>query len=262
MEDKSVTVSATSSPQSSKSIASMNCDKSVTETVTGEKSTMKVYLTNGTFQIVKYGDATDIRGIVQLLTSRLSSDSSQRRFEGCYGIRLINTLNRDEVYWLHHDLGVMQVMHEHRNKSEDWRYELRIRYMPSSLSDLLSKDCVTFHYLYDQLKNDYLALTANVELETAILLCCLEIRRYFKDISHFALDKKSNFEYLDKEIGLHKLLPSTVLSSVKRKVLRKAIQSQFRKVSTLDEIDCMLRFIDLLQSLLKFKEESFKCALG
>lgn len=40
-------------------------------------------------------------------------------------------------------------------------------------------------------------------------------RRFFKDLSHIALDKKSNFEYLERDIGLHKFLPAAVITAHK-----------------------------------------------
>lgn len=46
-----------------------------------------------------------------------------------------------------------------------------------------------------------------------------------------SLDKKSNIEYLEKEFGLHKFLPKSVLDAIKPKVLKKAIQQQFKKVA-------------------------------
>ena len=36
----------------------------------------------------------------------------------------------------------------------DYRYELRIRYLPKSFHDMLAQDRVTFHYFYDQVKDD------------------------------------------------------------------------------------------------------------
>lgn len=66
-----------------------------------------------------------------------------------------------------------------------------------------------------QVKNDYLKIDKPIAQDLAIQLCCLEIRRFFKDITQFALDKKSNFEYLEKDVGLHNFLPSPVLSSIK-----------------------------------------------
>lgn len=34
-------------------------------------------------------------------------------------------------------------------------------------------------------------------------------------MTHVALDKKSNFEFLEKDVGLHKFLPSPVISNNK-----------------------------------------------
>lgn len=70
-----------------------------------------------------------------------------------------------------------------------------------------------------QVKNDYLKIETPIDQEIAIRLCCLEIRRFFKDITQFALDKKSNFEYLEKDVGLHKFLPSSVITSIKVSIL-------------------------------------------
>ena len=101
-----------------------------------------------------------------------------------------------------------------------------------------------------------------MDVDLAVQLACLEIRRFFKDIPQFAIDKKSNFEYLEKEIGLHKFLPASVIASIKHKHLRKQIQSQFKSISSLDESQCMLRFLELVQEVLHFKEERYKCEFG
>lgn len=54
--------------------------------------------------------------------------------------------------------------------------------------------------------------------------------RYFCKDMQISMDKKSNIEYLEKEFGLHKFLPKSVLDAIKPKVLKKAIQQQFKKV--------------------------------
>ncbi len=35
----------------------------------------------------------------------------------------------------------------------NFRYELRVRYLPKSFHDLLAKDRVTFYYFYDQVSH-------------------------------------------------------------------------------------------------------------
>lgn len=39
-----------------------------------------------------------------------------------------------------------------------------------------------------------------MDQETAIQICCLMIRNFFKDSSYISLDKKSSFEYLEREV--------------------------------------------------------------
>lgn len=101
-----------------------------------------------------------------------------------------------------------------------------------------------------------------MDVDLAIQLACLEIRRFFKDIPQFAIDKKSNFEYLEKEIGLHKFFPASVILSVKHKQLRKSILTQFKVICSLDESQCMLKFLELVDVVLHFKEERYKCEFG
>lgn len=38
--------------------------------------------------------------------------------------------------------------------ASEWRYELRIRYLPEDLRELYEKDKVTFFFYYDQVGNE------------------------------------------------------------------------------------------------------------
>ena len=71
-----------------------------------DKSTLKVYLPNGGFNVVKFGDATDIKGIIQLLTCRLGG--GQRAFAHLYSMRMVNTITGD-IHCLHQDTTMYQV---------------------------------------------------------------------------------------------------------------------------------------------------------
>lgn len=52
-----------------------------------------------------------------------------------------------------------------------------------------------------QVRNDYLCANhAALDQDVAVQLCCLEIRYFFKDMQQIALDKKSNLEYLEREV--------------------------------------------------------------
>ncbi|XP_011690987.1 PREDICTED: focal adhesion kinase 1 [Wasmannia auropunctata] len=227
-----------------------------------DKATLKVHLPNGGFNVVKFGDAIDVRGIISLVTSRLAVGT--RHYRNLYAMRLHHP-GSGESYWLHQDTTMYQVQEKYERKHPhcEWRYELRVRYLPQNLNDLYEKDKVTFYYYYDQVRNDYLlANHATLDQDVAVQLCCLEIRYFFKDMPQIALDKKSNLEYLEREVGLHKFLPRSVLNGMKPKALRKLIQQHFKKVAALSELECMFKFFDLLRAHYRFDQERFICALG
>ncbi|EEC05402.1 focal adhesion kinase, putative, partial [Ixodes scapularis] len=122
-----------------------------------------------------------------------------------------------EVQWLHQDTTMFQVVEKYlpQHNTSDWRFELRVRYLLSNLKEFYEKDPVLFAYFYKQVQSDFLVKCNDIDQDLAIHLCCLEIRRFWKDMTHAALDKKSNYELIEKEIGLHKFLPANVITSNK-----------------------------------------------
>lgn len=174
------------------------------------------------------------------------------------------------VRWLHQDTTMFQVQEimaqEDRKLSApapEWRFELRVRYLPTDLEELYERDKVTFCCYYDQVRLDYLEKDfESVDLDLALQLCCVEIQRFFKDLSQKALDKKSNMDYLEREVGLRKFLPRHVLDTQKPKALRKLIQTHFKRYAGMSDRECMFKFFEVLKSIYRFDQERFACALG
>lgn len=73
-----------------------------------DKSTLKVHLPNGTFNVVRFGDAADIKGIIHLLTNRLYTTGECRYYQHLYAMRMVN-INSGDVHWLHQDTTMFQV---------------------------------------------------------------------------------------------------------------------------------------------------------
>lgn len=101
-----------------------------------------------------------------------------------------------------------------------------------------------------------------IDTDVAVQLCCLDIRHFFKDMRQYALDKKSNFEYLEREVGMAKFLPKDVLNTMKPKTLRKNIQLHFKKFGQLTEKECMFKFLDILSGHFKYDQERFQVDFG
>uniref|UniRef100_A0A672GPZ6 non-specific protein-tyrosine kinase n=1 Tax=Salarias fasciatus TaxID=181472 RepID=A0A672GPZ6_SALFA len=140
---------------------------------------------------------------------------------GCYGL-LLKHLKSDEIHWLHPDLTVREV-----SKKLDY-----MQYHASKVSDGM-----------------------------ALQLGCLEIRRFYKDMNAKGLEKKSNFELLEKEVGLDLFFPPQLINSMKSRQLRKLIQQTFQQFATLKEDDCMVKFFETLREFVSYDEEVFPCEL-
>ncbi|XP_022258022.1 focal adhesion kinase 1-like, partial [Limulus polyphemus] len=215
-----------------------------------EKSTLKIFLCNGTCNIVKFGDATDVRGIIHLICSRLSD--GPRPFESLYGLRLSH-ITSEETYWLHVDTTMYQVLEKYqsRHPADQWRYDLRVRYLPQDLREIFEKDRVTFQYFYEQIKNEFLKLENSVDQELALQLCCIEI-------SVLAGSTDLGFDVSSAD----RLMSLVLKERDCPKTLRKLIQSHFKKFASLSEVDCMFKFLECVCPLLRYDRETFKCALG
>ncbi|XP_039593028.1 focal adhesion kinase 1 isoform X11 [Polypterus senegalus] len=208
---------------------------------------------------IRYGEGTDVRGIIQKIV-----DAKKVKNVGCYGLRLSH-LQSEEIHWLHPDMGVSHVRekYELNNPQDVWRYELRIRYLPKGFLNQFTEDKPTLNYFYQQVKHDYmLEIADQVDQEVALKLGCLEIRRFFMDLRGNALDKKSNYELLEKDVGLRRFFPKSLLDSAKAKTLRKLIQQTFRQFANLNDEESILKFFEILSPVYRFDKECFKCALG
>ncbi|XP_057388252.1 focal adhesion kinase 1 isoform X4 [Balaenoptera acutorostrata] len=209
--------------------------------------------------IIRHGDATDVRGIIQKIV-----DSHKVKHVACYGFRLSH-LRSEEVHWLHLDMGVSNVREKYElaHPPEEWKYELRIRYLPKGFLNQFTEDKPTLNFFYQQVKSDYmLEIADQVDQDIALKLGCLEIRRSYWEMRGNALEKKSNYEVLEKDVGLKRFFPRSLLDSVKAKTLRKLIQQTFRQFANLNREESVLKFFEILSPVYRFDKECFKCALG
>ncbi|KAK3538344.1 hypothetical protein QTP70_035223 [Hemibagrus guttatus] len=233
------------------------------------------------FKLVKCGSSWEIKAIILsiLESGRLGPNI---KFTGCYGLRLKH-LKSDEVHWLHPNLTVNEVekKYEQQHVEAEWRYDLRIRYIPSDFLEKLNEDKTTMLYFYHQVRSDYMQHCASkVSDGMALQLGCLEIsfyifkyhnlkkshsmspnRRFYKDMNANGLEKKSNFDLLEKEVGLDLFFPQELINSMKQKQLRKLIQQTFQQYSSLKEEQCIMKFFETFSMFSSFDEEVFPCEL-
>nr|DBA25449.1 TPA: hypothetical protein GDO54_009833 [Pyxicephalus adspersus] len=215
------------------------------------------------FKLVKCSIYTEIREIISsiLLSGRIGPDIQH---VDSYGLRLKH-LKSDEIHWLHPDLtvGEVQEKYECLHLEAEWRYDLRIRYLPDNYIESFKQDKTTLLYFYQQLRNDYMQQYATKVSEgMALQLGCLELRRFYKDMPQNALEKRSNFDFLEKEVGLDLFFPRQMQESLKPKQFRKMIQQTFQQYGSLKEEECIMRFLGTLSSFTSIDQETYRCELA
>uniref|UniRef100_A0A673N4E6 non-specific protein-tyrosine kinase n=1 Tax=Sinocyclocheilus rhinocerous TaxID=307959 RepID=A0A673N4E6_9TELE len=214
------------------------------------------------FKLVKCDSSWQIKTIIQsiLISGRLGPNVQN---PGCFGLRLKH-LKSEELHWLHPDLTVGEVekRYESHHAEAEWRYDLRIRYIPTDFMKRLKEDRTFLLYFYQQVRCGYMQHHASkVSDGMALQLGCLEIRRFYKDMNAKGLEKRSNFDLLEKDVGLDLFFPKGLIDSMKPKQLRKLIQQTFQQYALLKEDECMIKFFETYGEFSNFDEEIFPCEL-
>uniref|UniRef100_A0A4W4FBU1 non-specific protein-tyrosine kinase n=1 Tax=Electrophorus electricus TaxID=8005 RepID=A0A4W4FBU1_ELEEL len=236
-----------------------------------ESSTVKIlkvcFISNSSnlgknFKLVKCDSSWEVRDIIKSIldSGRLGPNI---KYAGCYGLRLKH-LKSEEVHWLHSCLtvGEMEKKYEQQHVEAEWRYDLRIRYIPTDFLEKFKEDKTTLLYFYQQIRSDYMQHCASkVSDGMALQLGCLEIRRFCKDMNANGLEKKSNFDLLEKDVGLDLFFPPELINRMKPKQLRKLIQQTFQQYSSLKEQQCIMKFFETFSVFSNFDEEVFPCEL-
>ncbi|XP_065670459.1 focal adhesion kinase 1 isoform X3 [Hydra vulgaris] len=225
-------------------------------------SMLHVFLPNGEFRAVRFGDNSDMKSIVETVIRRLGANISvASKF---YALKLENILNK-ESFWLSSSLTMSEVKlkYEKEHNNENWRFNLRVRFITSSFTDLYNTDKTTFYFLYDQVRSDYMKnLAEQVDPDLAFQLGVLEMKKFFNNMAQSALDKKSNLDFIEKEFGLTRFLPQNIIETWKNKDIRKQIQKLFKQYANFKEDACCFKFYELLIAVQRFDLEVYKCSLG
>uniref|UniRef100_A0A673Z9E4 non-specific protein-tyrosine kinase n=1 Tax=Salmo trutta TaxID=8032 RepID=A0A673Z9E4_SALTR len=209
-------------------------------------------------------------GMTNIISAVLSSGCVGPNIQHslCYGL-LLKHLKSAEVHWLHPDLTVseLQLRYEQQHLEAEWRYDLRIRYIPADFIEKFKEDRTTLLYFYQQVRSDYMQHYASkVSDGMALQLGCLEIRRFCKDMNPNGLEKKSNYELLDIVCALPVMGDShfgahCICFDPQSKALRKMIQQTFQRYSCLKEEECVVKFFTTLADCYDYIQESFTCQL-
>ncbi|XP_068612591.1 protein-tyrosine kinase 2-beta-like [Brachionichthys hirsutus] len=214
------------------------------------------------FKLVRCEESWTVEAILDLVLSS-GCVGPDIKHTLCYGL-LLKHLKSSAVHWLHPHLPVSELTqrYEQQHLEAEWRYDLRIRYIPSDFLEKFKDDRTTMLYFYLQVRSDYMQQYASkVSDGMALQLGCLEIRRFYKDMNPNGLEKKHNFDLLEKDVGLDLFFPRELINRMKPKQLRRLIQQTFQGYAALKQDQCVNRFFATLAQCYNFMQESFTCQL-
>uniref|UniRef100_A0A669D1S5 non-specific protein-tyrosine kinase n=1 Tax=Oreochromis niloticus TaxID=8128 RepID=A0A669D1S5_ORENI len=216
------------------------------------------------FKLIRCEEGWTVKNLISTVLSS-GCVGPEIKHTQCYGL-LLKHLKSSEIHWLHPDLTVAELTHryEQQHLEAEWRYDLRIRYIPSDFMERFQDDRTTMLYFYQQVRSDYMQQYASkVSDGMALQLGCLEIRemqRCIKFLFHYSC-LTSLYCSVRKEIGLDLFFPKELIDSMKPKQLRRMIQQTFQGYSTMNQDQCMAKFFTTLAQCWCFTQESFACQL-
>lgn len=261
------------------------------------QKSLYIHLVNHGFRMVKVDDSnSDVRQIISNIVNSMSpSPVSVKPRTEFYAIRLRHIISK-EIIWLPLSTSTRQIIDYISNEScsnvncpsfvrssspsssgqqieakeniplghsnSVWKIELRVRYIPKSLSEFLERDKISINFYFNQVKDDFVqSNVTSIEQDLAVQLCCLAIRHYYKD-ARSSNDRKHHLDYIEKEMGFSNFLPKSVIDTIKLKNLKKLVQSQYKKIYQLSDTDYILKYFELLSSVFDFDHEKFVVSLG
>ncbi|KAM3867365.1 uncharacterized protein frmpd1b [Diretmus argenteus] len=187
---------------------------------------LKVYLENGQTKAFKFDNSTTVKDIVLTLKDKLSIRAIEY-----FGLVLEQQYSITKLLLLHEDEFIQKVVQ--KKDSHDYRCLFRVCFIPRDPVDLLQEDPSTFEYLFLQSVGDVLQERFAVEMKcnTALRLAALHMHERLDSCGQTRASIKS----ITKEFGLDSFISPTLLSNMREKDLRKAINYHLKKIQSLLE---------------------------
>lgn len=178
---------------------------------------MKVFLENGQTKSFKYDSSTTVQDVLNSLQEKLSIKCMEH-----FGLVVehIKSVRRNKLTLLDPKDSLAKIAA--RPGAHHLRCLFRVAFVPLDAYDLLQKDPIAFEYLYVQCCNDTVQerFAPELKYEVALRLAALHIQLHaFSSGTQGKVTVKS----VERECGLKRFVPASLLETMKRKELRKLL---------------------------------------
>ncbi|KAL3880268.1 hypothetical protein ACJMK2_032517 [Sinanodonta woodiana] len=224
---------------------------------------LKVFMENGQTKSFKYDNKTTVKDVMQSLQEKLN-------IHNIHNFCLVLHSAKSKV------TGKMAILQEHETLSEiaarpgsnNTRCLFRVVFVPKDAYDLLKEDPVAFEYFYLQCCNDVIQdrFASELKAETTLRLAALHISQHSASSN---IVGKINIKTIEKETGLDKFVPVSLMEKIRGKDLRKLLTHALKQVQSLmppgqkqlTAIQAKLHYMKIVSELKTFGSRVFMVTL-
>ncbi|XP_057666349.1 FERM and PDZ domain-containing protein 4 [Diorhabda carinulata] len=220
---------------------------------------LKVFLENGQTKSFKYDAWTTVQDVVSSLESKLCLQATEHF---SLVVEHIKSLKRNKLTLL--DPQDLLARIASRPGAHKLRCLFRVAFVPASAAALAQKDLHALDYLYTQCCNDVIQerFAPELQYDTALRLAALHI--YQHALAHNVPASKLTVKTVEREFGLERFIPASLLENVKRKEIRKLI-GHFLKLHSsmaglgkqLTALQAKLHYLDIVSQLPSYGAKCF-----
>ncbi|XP_025410500.1 FERM and PDZ domain-containing protein 4 isoform X3 [Sipha flava] len=221
---------------------------------------LKVFLENGQTKSFKYDSTTKVKDVVSSLQNKLCIKAGEHF---ALVLEQVKSLRRHKLTLLDPEHTLARVAS--RPGSHNLRCLFRVAFVPRDACDLAQKDLNAFEYLYLQCCNDVVQERYAPELkyDIALRLAALHIHQHamVNNIPYCKVTVKA----IEREFGLEKFVPISLMESMKRKELRKLLTHLLKlnqtmtgtNYKTLTALQAKLYYLTIISELPSYGAKCF-----
>ncbi|XP_069677377.1 uncharacterized protein [Periplaneta americana] len=220
---------------------------------------LKVFLENGQTKSFKYDSNTTVRDVVESLQQKLCIKAMEHF---SLVVEHVKSLRRNKLTLLDPQEPLARIAA--RPGSHNLRCLFRVAFVPKDACDLAQRDLVAFEYLYMQCCNDVVQERYAPELKYDIALRLAALHIHQHAISN-NMTSKVTVKAIEREFGLERFVPVSLMSTMKRKELRKLI-GHFLKLNhnlsptgqkSLTSLQAKLYYLNIISELPSYGAKCF-----
>ncbi|CAH0552577.1 unnamed protein product [Brassicogethes aeneus] len=220
---------------------------------------LKVFLENGQTKSFKYDAWTTVQDVVTSLETKLCLQATEHF---SLVVEHIKSLKRNKLTLLDPTDSLARIAA--RPGAHKLRCLFRVAFVPSSAAELAQRDLHALDYLYTQCCNDVIQerFAPELQYDTALMLASLHIHQHA--LANNIPGTKLTIKTIERDFGLERFVPASLLENIKRKEVRKLI-GHFLKLHSnmagpgkqLTTLQAKLHYLDIVSQLPSYGAKCF-----